>query len=75
MMAPSPLAGLLYASDGNFYGPTPLGGADGNGTLFQITPTGSFTKVYDFTQGNANGSGGVDHSDGAHQRIVLRPHY
>ncbi len=70
----SPLAGLLYASDGNFYGPTPLGGADGNGTLFQITPTGSFTKVYDFTQGNANGSEAwttlMEHTNGSYYGLT-----
>ena len=43
-----PVAGLLAASDGNLYGANSLGGANGNGTLFQITKGGFFTKLFDF---------------------------
>src|SRR5205807_1967504 len=32
-----PWAALIQASDGNFYGTTLLGGANGNGTIFRIT--------------------------------------
>src|SRR5437762_2489088 len=41
-----PLAGLVQASDGNFYGTTALGGAHYVGTLFKITPAGSLTTLY-----------------------------
>ena len=35
-------------TDGNFYGTTYQGGK-GFGTVFQITPSGTFTELYDFT--------------------------
>ncbi len=35
-----PVAGLVQASDGNFYGTTAGGGANGWGTVFKITPNG-----------------------------------
>ncbi len=44
----NPTAGLLQASDGNFYGTTPLGGNSGNGTIFKITPSGTLVWVYSF---------------------------
>jgi uncharacterized repeat protein (TIGR03803 family) len=46
-----PFAGLVQASDGNFYGTTAGGGT--GGTVFRITPTGTLTTIYDFcTQSN-----------------------
>ena len=52
-----PTAGLLRASDGNFYGTTPTGGPGANdgadyGTVFRITPTGEFTNLVNFTSDN-----------------------
>src|ERR1051325_749247 len=38
-----PQGKLLQTSDGNFYGTTDHGGADDAGTIFKITPSGSFT--------------------------------
>lgn len=44
----SPRAGLLQASDGNFYGTTLAGGSANSGTVFKITPTGTVTTLYSF---------------------------
>lgn len=41
-----PQTGLVQASNGNFYGTTILGGAWNWGTIFQITPAGKFTTLY-----------------------------
>ncbi len=43
-----PWAGLVLATDGNFYGTTAQGGANGWGTVFKITPTGTLTTLYSF---------------------------
>jgi uncharacterized repeat protein (TIGR03803 family) len=43
-----PLAGLVQASNGDFYGTTEAGGANGDGTIFQITPSGTLTTIYNF---------------------------
>ena len=51
-----PYAGLLQASDGNFYGTTLEGGANSGcslgsgtcGTVFKITPGGTLTTLYSF---------------------------
>ncbi len=43
-----PTAGLIQASDGNFYGTTEFGGSNGTGTVFKITPSGTVTILYSF---------------------------
>jgi uncharacterized repeat protein (TIGR03803 family) len=43
-----PLAPLVQASDGNFYGTTNEGGTNGGGTLFKITPNGTLTTLHNF---------------------------
>ena len=43
-----PRANLLQGSDGNFYGTTQTGGANGSGTIFKITPSGALTTLYSF---------------------------
>ena len=44
-----PLAGLIQATDGNFYGTTSSGGTHGEGMIFKITPGGTLTTLYSFT--------------------------
>jgi uncharacterized repeat protein (TIGR03803 family) len=45
----TPYAGVIQASDGNFYGTTYHGGANGDyGTVFRITPDGTLTTLYSF---------------------------
>jgi uncharacterized repeat protein (TIGR03803 family) len=44
----SPLASLVQGSDGNFYGETQDGGANGDGGVFKITPTGTETVLWSF---------------------------
>jgi uncharacterized repeat protein (TIGR03803 family) len=44
----NPYAGLVQGSDGNFYGTTYGGGANGAGTVFQITPTGTLATLHSF---------------------------
>ena len=51
-----PIAGLAQGGNGNFYGVTYLGGADGYGTVFEISPAGAFTLLYTFTGGADGGN-------------------
>lgn len=49
----NPKAGLVQASNGNFYGTTAAGGTNcdyfgGCGTVFEITPSGDLTTIYNF---------------------------
>src|ERR1035441_10258658 len=44
----NPYAGLVQASDGNFYGTTFGRGVNGYGTVFKITPAGALTSLYSF---------------------------
>src|ERR1039458_10134403 len=43
-----PTAALVQATNGNLYGTTLGGGANGYGTVFKITPTGTLTMLYSF---------------------------
>lgn len=57
-----PLGGVIQASDGNFYGTTSAGGSCFErdcGTVFRITPAGTFTTLYSFCiqSGCPDGSG------------------
>jgi uncharacterized repeat protein (TIGR03803 family) len=55
----APSAGLIQATDGNFYGTTQYGGANfGDGTVFRITPDGALTTLYTFGPGNSFVDGG-----------------
>jgi uncharacterized repeat protein (TIGR03803 family) len=44
----SPEGPLVQATNGDLYGTTPIGGANGGGTVFKITPAGAFTTIYNF---------------------------
>jgi uncharacterized repeat protein (TIGR03803 family) len=50
-----PRAGLVQGIDGNFYGTTGLGGASHDGTVFKLTPEGTFTLLHSFS-GSADGA-------------------
>ena len=39
---------MVRATDGNFYGTTSLGGANGVGTVFEINPAGTLTTIHSF---------------------------
>lgn len=41
-------ATLVQATNGNLYGATVEGGANGFGAIFKITPTGTLTTLYSF---------------------------
>jgi uncharacterized repeat protein (TIGR03803 family) len=45
-----PYAGLIQASDTNFYGVTSAGGTNAAGTLYEITSTGSYSVLNNFSQ-------------------------
>jgi uncharacterized repeat protein (TIGR03803 family) len=52
-------------SNGNFYGTTPFGGANSAGTVFQVTPAGALTTIYNFC------SVGTKCTDGATPQAAL----
>jgi uncharacterized repeat protein (TIGR03803 family) len=60
--------GLMQASNGNFYGTTSNAGANGGGTIFEISSAGKFKLVYSFcsncTDGYAPRSGPMQASNG-----------
>jgi len=54
-------------SDGNFYGTTPNSGTNSVGTVFRMSPDGTFSNIYNFTfrSGCSPASGLVQGSDGS----------
>jgi uncharacterized repeat protein (TIGR03803 family) len=48
----NPTGGVTLGFDGNLWGTTLGGGKDGAGTVFKITPTGTLTTLWSFTNGN-----------------------
>ena len=55
----NPFAGLVLASNGNFYGTTRFGGANGLGTIFVMGPDGSLTNLVSFDGNNGALPGGL----------------
>ncbi|QNF35576.1 T9SS type A sorting domain-containing protein [Adhaeribacter swui] len=52
----TPKDNLVQASDGNFYGMTSKGGKNNAGTLFRITPAGSYSVVRHFNMATDGGT-------------------
>src|SRR5271154_5230198 len=44
----APQAALVQGRDGDMYGTAFLGGHDGDGTVFKITPTGTLDRLHSF---------------------------
>src|SRR5271154_11113 len=55
----APAAPLIQSTNGDLYGTTLFGGADNNGTVFKITPSGTLTTlhIFDGTDGSAPEAG------------------
>jgi uncharacterized repeat protein (TIGR03803 family) len=47
---------LTQGSDGNLYGTTPYGGANGDGVVFRVTPAGVETVLYAFAGTSSDGA-------------------
>ncbi|HTS19973.1 MAG TPA: choice-of-anchor tandem repeat GloVer-containing protein [Verrucomicrobiae bacterium] len=45
----TPGGGLVQGNDGDFYGTTQSGGANGDGAVFRISPSGSLTVLHSFS--------------------------
>src|SRR6266542_2870497 len=62
----APMGNLVQGSDGSFYGTTSAGGTSENGTVFKITPTGTFSSLVSFSglNGSFPAAGLVRGSDG-----------
>lgn len=45
-----PVTSLVYGRDGDFYGTTPYGGPDNDGTIFKITPGGVYKTLHSFAE-------------------------
>jgi len=52
-----PLAVLIQASDGNFYGTTWNGGSASRGVIYKMTPAGSMTILHNFADGTIPNDG------------------
>jgi uncharacterized repeat protein (TIGR03803 family) len=50
---------LIQGTDGNLHGTTEEGGANGDGTLFKITPSGALRTMYSFDETDGSGPTGL----------------
>ena len=55
----NPGAGLVQGKDGNFYGTTVVGGANGYGSLFQLTLSGTLATLISFDRTNNGANPGA----------------
>jgi uncharacterized repeat protein (TIGR03803 family) len=67
----TPVAGLVLASNGDFYGTTEWGGAYGQGSVFKITPAGALTTLYSFCGVSSTGPGELPCLDGRNPQNAL----
>ena len=44
-----PVASLVLGHDGSLYGTAPNGGTNGDGTIFAVSTSGSFSTIVNFT--------------------------
>ncbi len=56
------LAAVVQGTDGNFYGTTSSFGTHNAGTVFKLTPDGTFTILYSFCSHAGCADGGIPHS-------------
>ncbi len=56
---PGNFAALIVGSDGNIYGTTSTGGTSAAGSVFKLTPSGTFTTLYSFPAVNSQPSPGT----------------
>jgi uncharacterized repeat protein (TIGR03803 family) len=67
-----PIPPVQY-SDGNLYGATAYGGANGQGTLYRVSPTGTFTTIHSFNALVAAPGGYTNVGGTQPQKIFLGP--
>ncbi len=53
----APEGALIFASDGHFYGTTSAGGVNDEGTVFRLSPTGTFTLLFEFDSADMTNNG------------------
>jgi uncharacterized repeat protein (TIGR03803 family) len=51
----TPKGAIIQASDGNFYGTTAAGGANGFGSIYKMTPAGVLTILHSFSEDDGLG--------------------